>query len=127
MPALDPRFEAAWQEWLRALATNADAALAAAHVYRDLDGDARDALLTALTEDSPSLPGPAVAIYAPLLAAESDPARRARIELAMGDDVGGRPSPHRVRALRGIAKDGTRRPTARSAMALPSRRRRSPR
>ncbi len=45
MAAADPRFQAAWQQWLRALATDADAALAAAHVYRDLDGAARDALL----------------------------------------------------------------------------------
>lgn len=108
MAVADPRFHAAWQEWLRALATDADAALAAAHVYRDLDGDARDALLSALTEDSPALPVPAVAIFAPLLAVESDPARRARIELAIGTDIGADPNRRRVRALRGIAPDGAR-------------------
>lgn len=108
MAVADPRFHAAWQEWLRALATDADAALAAAHVYRDLDGAARDALLSALTEDSRSLPVPAVAIYAPLLAVESDPSRRARIELAIGTDVGADPNRRRVRALRGIAPDGAR-------------------
>jgi hypothetical protein len=108
MAVADPRFHAAWQEWLRALATDADAALAAAHVYRDLDADARDALLSALTEDSPALPVPAVAIFAPLLAVESDPARRARIELAIGNDVGADPQRRRVRALRGIAADGAR-------------------
>ena len=108
MAVADPRFHAAWQEWLRALATDADAALAAAHVYRDLDGDARDALLSALTEDSPALPVPAVAIFAPLLAVESDPARRARIELAIGNDVGADPNRRRARALRGIASDGAR-------------------
>ena len=43
MSGADPRFHAAWHEWLRALATDADAALAAAHVYRDLDTAARDA------------------------------------------------------------------------------------
>lgn len=106
--AADPRFHAAWQEWLRALATDADAALAAAHVYRDLDGDARDALLSALTEDSRALCVPAVAIYAPLLAVESDPARRTRIEHAIGTDVGADPARRRVRALRGIAPDGAR-------------------
>jgi len=104
----DPRFQAVWQQWLRALATDADAALAAAHVYRDLDGAARDALLAALTEDSPALAVPRVAIYAPLLAVESDPARRARIEAAIGSDVGALPDPRRVRALRGIAEDGAR-------------------
>jgi hypothetical protein len=108
MAMADPRFHAAWQEWLRALATDADAALAAAHVYRDLDGDARDALLSALIEDAPALLVPVVAIYAPLLAVESDPARRARIELAIGSDVGADPDRRRVRALRGIAPDGTR-------------------
>jgi hypothetical protein len=106
-PLLDPRFEAAWRAWLRALATDADAALAAAHVYRDLDADAREALLGALTEDSPTLAVPAVAIFAPLLAVESDPGRRARIERAIGSDVGS-DSRHRVRALRGIAADGAR-------------------
>jgi hypothetical protein len=108
MAVADPRFHAAWHEWLRALATDADAALAAAHVYRDLDVDARDALLTALTEDSRALPVPKVAIYAPLLAVESDPGRRARIELAIGSDVGADPNRRRVRALRGIAADGAR-------------------
>src|SRR6185312_1733226 len=108
MAAADPRFHAAWQEWLRALATDADAALAAAHVYRELEGDARDALLTALAEDTRALPVPKVAIFAPLLAVESDPGRRARIELAIGGDVGGGSDRRRVRALRGIAPGGAR-------------------
>lgn len=108
MAVPDPRFHAAWQEWLRALATDADAALAAAHVYRELDVGARDALLTALGEDSRALPVPKVAIYAPLLAVESDPGRRSRIELAIGSDVGSDPRRRRVRALRGIAADGAR-------------------
>jgi len=108
MAAADPRFHAAWQEWLRALATDADAALAAAHVYHELEGDARDALLTALAEDTRALPVPKVAIFAPLLAVESDPGRRARIELAIGGDVGGGSDRRRVRALRGIAPGGAR-------------------
>jgi len=106
--ASDPRLVAAWQEWLRALATDADAAIAAAHVYGDLPERARDAWLDALTEDSPSLAVPAVAIYAPLLAVESDPARRERMERAIGSDVGPRPDAQRARALRGIARDGAR-------------------
>jgi hypothetical protein len=104
----DPRLLAAWREWLRALATDADAAIAAAHVYRDLEAPARDAWLDALGEDSPALSVPAVAIYAPLLAVESDASRRARIEHAIGADVGSRPDPRRARALRGIAGDGAR-------------------
>jgi hypothetical protein len=106
--SLDPRLRAAWQEWLRALATDADAAIAAAHLYRDLDPTAREAWLDALTEDSPALAVPKVAVYAPLLAVESDPARRARIELAIGNDVGIVTDRRRVRALRGIASDGAR-------------------
>ena len=72
---LEPRLRSAWQEWLRALATNADAALAAAQVYRELDSPGRDAWLDALAEDAPLLAVPAVAIYAPLLAVEQDPQR----------------------------------------------------
>jgi hypothetical protein len=93
---------------LRALATDADAAIAAAHVYRDLDPAARDAWLDALGEDSPELSVPKVAIYAPLLAVESDPSRRARMEHAIGSDLGLGVAPRRVRALRGIARDGAR-------------------
>jgi hypothetical protein len=105
--AADPRLMAAWQAWLGALATDADAAIAAAQVYRELPEPARDAWLDALTEDSPALAVPAVAIYAPLLAVESNPDRRARMERAIGD-VGSRPDPRRARALRGIARDGAR-------------------
>jgi hypothetical protein len=104
----DPRLVAAWKEWLTALATDADAAIAAAHVYRDLDPRARDAWLDALTEDSPALRVPVVAVYAPLLAVESDPARRARIVLAIEKDAATAPRPRRARALRGLARDGSR-------------------
>lgn len=106
--AADPRFVVAWKAWLGALATDADAAIAAAHVYRDLSDAARDAWLDALGEDADALAVPRVAIYAPLLAVESDPERRARMECAIGGDVGPRPDPRRARALRGIAKDGAR-------------------
>ncbi len=105
---LDPRLVSAWQEWLRALATDADAAIAAAHVYRSLDAPARDAFLDAVTEDAPNLAVPAVAIFAPLLAAESDPDRRARIERAITDDTGAHLSAHPIRVLRGVARDGAR-------------------
>src|SRR3954471_18458270 len=77
---IDPRILAAWREWLGALATDAEAAIAAAHVYGELAPEARDAWLDALREDAPKLDVPKVAIYAPLLAVEVDPARRTRIE-----------------------------------------------
>jgi hypothetical protein len=79
---VDPRFVEAWREWLAALATDADSALAAAHVYEQLEPEGRDAWLDALEEDGPQLQVPPVALYAPLLSVETDPARRARIELA---------------------------------------------
>lgn len=105
---VDPRLRAAWKEWLRALATDADAAIAAAQVYQDLDDAGREAWLDALAEDAPSLSVPAVAIYAPLLAVESDPSRRARIELSIVSDLDPASDPRRVRAVRGIAGDGAR-------------------
>jgi hypothetical protein len=105
--AVDPRILAAWDEWLGALATNAEAALAAAHVYGDLTAGARDAWLDALAEDGARLSVPRVAIYAPLLSVESDPRRRQRIEDAIGEDVGAaRRRP--LWALRGFARDGAR-------------------
>jgi len=106
--ATDPRILAAWREWLRALASDADAAIAAADVYAELAPVARDSWLDALAEDAPSLSVPLVAIYAPLLAVESDPERRSRMEAALAfSDPGafrGRP----VRALSAIATSGAR-------------------
>lgn len=104
---LDPRILAAWREWLAALATDAEAAIAAAHVYGELGPEARDAWLDVLAEDAPKLPVPPVAIYAPLLSVESDAARRQRIEVAIGE--GERASgPVGGFALRGIAAGGDR-------------------
>lgn len=102
----DPRILAAWREWLGALATDAEAAIAAAHVYGELGPEARDAWLDALCEDAPRLDVPLVAVYAPLLSVESDPGRRERIELAIGSGLDG--TGRGIRALRGIAADGSR-------------------
>lgn len=118
LPRIEPRILAAWREWLAALATDAEAALAAAHVYDALAPDARDAWLDALAEDGPKLTVPRVAIYAPLLSVESDPGRRARMAAAMGAEQLGPAGAHEgpsptekqrvVRTLRGIAADGAR-------------------
>lgn len=106
---VDPRFVEAWREWLAALATDADSALAAAHVYEQLEPDGRDAWLDALVEDGPELAVPLVALYAPLLSVEVDPVRRARIEEALALSLA---SPQerrrRVRAYRGLLKNGER-------------------
>ncbi len=99
---------AAWRSWLSALATDAEAAMAAALAYESLPPEARDAWLDALQADAPAVDVPAVALYAPLLAVESEESRRERIEAAIASD---RLSPavddSGARALRGVAKDGT--------------------
>ena len=105
----DPRSIEAWRTWLSSLASDAEAALGAAHAYADLDDAGRDAGLDALAEDVPRLDVPPVAVYAPLLAVESDPERLERISLSIGEQPweafvqGGK-----TRSLRGIAGDRTR-------------------
>jgi hypothetical protein len=80
----DSRVLDAWCEWLGALATDAEAALAAAIAYRELDAQGRTSWLNALEQDSVRLKVPRIAVYAPLLAVESDPERRDRITFAIG-------------------------------------------
>src|SRR5580704_14634604 len=83
--AMDPsRAIGAWRTWLAALATDAEAALAAAMTYSALGGEARDAWLDALDRDRGLVEVPLVALYAPLLAVEADELRRARIQHALG-------------------------------------------
>jgi len=114
---MDPsRALGAWRSWLTALATDAEAALAAAMTYASLAGEARDAWLDALDRDRGSVDVPHEALYAPLLAVEADESRRARIEHAMAPHEAGdapksappssRAAPARTRALRGTTKSG---------------------
>lgn len=105
IPHVEPRFLAAWREWLSALAHDPEAAIAAAHVYGELEPDAREAWLAALVEDAPKLSIPLVAVYAPLLAVETDPDRRERIELLVAMDAAPEPRPP-ARALRGVGASG---------------------
>lgn len=106
---LEPRMLAAWREWLAALASDADAALAAADLYAGLAPAARDAWLDALAEDGPSLQVPLLALYAPLLGVETDPERRARMEMAvaLSDDEGVVEAPL-SRAISGMTSAGAR-------------------
>jgi hypothetical protein len=98
----------AWRSWLSALATDAEAAMAAALAYESLPSEARDAWLDALESDAPTLEVPQVALYAPLLAVESDASRRERIELCIVTDPHARPAGYgEAQALRGVAPDGT--------------------
>jgi hypothetical protein len=79
----DARVLSAWRHWLGALATDADAAHAAAMAYKDLDAAGRDVWLDALARDTGDIDVPKIAVYAPLLAVEGDPERRQRIEGAI--------------------------------------------
>ncbi len=103
---LEPRVHGAWRAWLESLATNSEAAVAAASLYGELDGAGRDAWLDALAEDAPKLAVPRGAVYGPLLAVETDPERRARIGCLTGVTVG--PVTQIERALIGTATGGVR-------------------
>ncbi len=103
----DDRIRGAWHAWLRALATDPEAAIAAALSYESLDATGRGRWLDALEQDAPEVQVPRLALYAPLMSVETEPERRARIEAAvMGDGAEvGRPA---GRALRGVASNGDR-------------------
>lgn len=83
-PSQHARAVGAWRSWLAALASDAEAALAAAMTYAALPEEGRDAWLDALNRDRGLVDVPHVALYAPLLAVEVNEARRARIAYAMG-------------------------------------------
>lgn len=107
-PAADERMFGAWCEWLGALATDAEAALATAIAYRELTAAGRDYWLTVLEQDAQRLDVPKIALYAPLLAVESDPARRARISQSMGPaELSAQPR-FVARGLSGVAPDRSR-------------------
>jgi hypothetical protein len=100
--------DSAWRSWLSALATDAEAAMAAALAYESLPAEARDAWLDAIDADGPTLEVPRVALYAPLLAVESEPSRRERIEAQIAADPHARPAGYgQAQALRGVGCDGT--------------------
>src|SRR5690606_23965815 len=104
--AVEPRVHGAWRAWLESLATNAEAAVAAASVYGELDPRGRDAWLDALAEDAPQLDVPKGAVYGPLLAVETDPVRSERIRALTGMSLG--PVTRIDRALIGTAAAGVR-------------------
>jgi hypothetical protein len=105
---VDKRILAAWHVWLSALATDPEAALAAALAYQALDGDGRDLWLDALEQDAPQVEVPRVAIYAPLLSVETEAARRCRIEAALGNEQTYGREHAKARALRGVAPNSDR-------------------
>ena len=103
----DERVRAAWHAWLSALASDPEAALAAALAYEALDDTGRDLWLDALDQDAPQIEVPKLAMYAPLLSVETEPLRRERIRSAVGD-IGLASRRPAGRALRGVAADGDR-------------------
>lgn len=111
-PKADPRAVAAWGAWLKAMETDAEAALAASLAYESLDGPSRDTWLDALDEDLAGADVSLVAIYAPLLSVEEDPDRLTRIREALGSDLpadeAARSARPEARALRGVTASGDR-------------------
>jgi hypothetical protein len=105
---VDARFIHVWQAFLGELATDAHKAHAAAIAYRDLDPKARDTWLTVLEHDVAHLEAPRIAVYAPLLAVETDPARRKRIVDAIGELDASAVPRIAARALVGRGRGGER-------------------
>jgi hypothetical protein len=104
----DVRYARAWRVWLGALAHDPEAAWAAALTYRSLDAQGRDAWLDALDVDAPDVGAPPIALYAPILAVEDDPDRRARIETTLLRHGAPAPKEH-LRGLRGAVDGSPRR------------------
>jgi hypothetical protein len=102
-----PHVRSAWRSWLAALATDAEAAIAAALTYESLSGDGREAWLEAIGTESSTLDVPAVAFYGPLLGVESDPVRIEKMHAAVATNAA---SAHVLesepRASLGVAKGG---------------------
>jgi hypothetical protein len=93
------RVASAFRAWLAALATDPEAATAAAMAYESLAPEGRSAWLDAIATEMAVLDVPALALYAPLLGVETDPVRRARIESALSAAPA---TPHLPRTLRAL-------------------------
>lgn len=96
---LEGRSTAVWRQWLSSMATDAEAALAAAIAYREMDAAGREQWLSSLEFDAPLVDVPQVALYAPLIAVEQDPERRERLLLALSQDENPAPATARRAAL----------------------------
>jgi hypothetical protein len=105
---LDVRVQRAWRRWLEALATDADAAVAASMAYAQLDSSARDQWLAAVEQEADRLHVPRIALYAPLLAVEADPERRSVILKSIGPRDEAATPRAATRALQGTCSDGLR-------------------
>lgn len=108
MRGVDDRMQQAWCQWLTALASDAEAAMAAAMAYRALGPTERDTWLAALVQDAERISVPKIALYAPLLAVESDPDRRCRMLAATGGTLTDATPRVAAYALRGWGQRGAR-------------------
>lgn len=104
----EDRVRNVWCEWLTALATDDEAAIATAMAYRELDNADRDNWLAALEQDFARLTVPRFAVYAPLLAVESDSQRRERMARALGPTEQEASPRCRAYALSGVGAGGLR-------------------
>ncbi len=104
--APDPRMTGAFRAWLEALATDPDAATAAAMAYDSLTPEGRDAWLDAIEAEAPFLSVPGLALYAPLLGVETDVGRRARIDAGLAAAPRADSPPRSPRALVGRDASG---------------------
>jgi len=104
----DRRSTAVWRQWLASMARDAEAALAAAIAYRDMDALGRESWLDSLAFDAPEVDVPTFALYAPLLAVESDPERRHRLMQALGQDAEAALPSGKQRGLFGVSREGLR-------------------
>lgn len=105
---VDPRVVDAWCAWLDALASDAEAALAAAMAYKALDAEGRERWLEVLEQDAARVSVPRIAVYAPLLSVEADPALRRRIEAGLGPAEADASPRVALRCLRGETNGGGR-------------------
>jgi len=105
---VEARFVEVWRAFLGELATDAHKAHAAAIAYRELGPEARDSWIRVLEHDAHQIEAPRIAVYAPLLAVETDGVRRKRILDAIGEvDAAALPRVG-ARALVGSSKAGLR-------------------
>lgn len=105
----DARTGAVLRQWLISLATDAEAALAAAMSYREMSGAGREQWLHDLCLEIEHVNVPRIAIFAPLLAVEEDPERRASLLSLLGNYAAeGQLASARQSAFVGRCEDGGR-------------------
>lgn len=104
----DARSGAILRQWLTSLATDAEAALAAAMAYREMSAEGREQWLQDLRAEVDQVDVPRVAVFAPLLAVEQDEQRRAQLFELLGESENSTGQWARRTALVGRSEQGER-------------------